>query len=744
VFEQSKAIFLLNLVQDANVLRPLVFMAARDFGFRVVILVSPKFGVRDMFGIWQAELDALREQLGVEVHYYRNEWEAFRHLSGTGVIFAGSESSLREHDFTHAVFRYAPAGFLRVTLQHGFECVGFRHNAAHDQAYGAQVSSGADILCAWQRADLQPSMPRAQRAKMWLTGPTSVLQSFTGPIERGPRAPGIVCENLHSLRLNVTKQLKHQFVATFSEYCQLLQADGGEVVLRPHPGGQYVLKNEIELPPNARVNNAPMYRLDLRQFAYGISAPSSVLLDMLLADIPVAVWRDDSGGIDASNYDGIAHVSSPNEWLEFAREASARPQPFIDAQRLFLNRESMPTDPRDVFARYAEIFQAAERIRVSSPVRPVERQRLLIVANAHLPTVQACLERPLSALVRAGEIVTDLLTEARLRHQQRLVGSDEAVAEWVTRSLDLFAPDAIIFSRYSGPHSQVIVKWARNNSVPVIYQIDDDLLSVPPSLGKNKYAYHNAPERLAAVRGLLRDADLVYVSTDRLRDRLLDDDPDIRAVAGRINCSGRVMRSPQEGPTRTIGYTASADHLANLEMVLPAIVETLDRHPDLSFELFGSIPVPSELERFGERVRSFPVVADYEEFLRKLGERRWHIGICPLAPTDFNRGKSNNKWVEYTAVGTATIASAAMVYDECCSDGCGLLADGLDEWRGALEKLVADAALRVETVARAQQKLELRYGTEQHRQQILDIIEQARGLVTAEPRRAHVLHERDA
>jgi glycosyltransferase involved in cell wall biosynthesis len=179
-------------------------------------------------------------------------------------------------------------------------------------------------------------------------------------------------------------------------------------------------------------------------------------------------------------------------------------------------------------------------------------------------------------------------------------------------------------------------------------------------------------------------------------------------------------------------------------MVLPAIVETLDRHPELSFELFGSIPVPSELERFGERVRSFPVVADYEEFLRKLGERRWHIGICPLAPTDFNRGKSNNKWVEYTAVGTATIASGAMVYDECCSDGCGLLADGLDEWRAALEKLVADAALRVETVARAQQKLELRYGTEQHRQQILDIIEQARGLVTAEPRRAHVLHERDA
>lgn len=741
MFEQRKAIFLLNLVQDANVLRPLMFMAARDFGFRVIVLVSPKFGVRDMFGIWQAELDVLREQLGADVHYYKSDWEAFRHLQGCGIIVAGSESGLREHEETHALFRYAPTRFLKVTLQHGFECVGFRHSAAHDRAYGCHVSSGADVLCAWQGAEAQPSMPRSQHSKVRITGPTSVLQSFAGPVQRDPRGPGIVCENLHSVRLNVNKQLKHQFVGTFSQFCQLLQVDRREVVLRPHPGGQYVLKNEVELPPNATVNNAPMYRLDLRQFAYGISAPSSVLLDMLLADIPVAVWQDGEGGIDASNYAGITQVSSPAEWLDFAREASARPEPFIDTQRRFLERERIPTDPAEVFARYAEIFDAAARIRIGSGVRPVERQRLLIVANAHLPTVQVCLERPLSALIRSGEIATELLTEARLREQQRLLGSQDAVAGWVRRSLEAFAPDTIIFSRYSGPYSKVIVEWARANCVPIIYQVDDDLLSVPLSLGKSKHAYHNAPERLAAVRSLLGEADLVYASTQRLRERLLGQAPGARIVAGAINCSGIVMKQAPKRAARTVGYTASADHLANLEMVLPAIVETLDAHPDLAFELFGSIPVPPSLERFGDRVRSFPPVADYEEFLGKLRERDWDIGICPLTPTKFNRGKSNNKWVEYSATGIATIASAGMVYDECCSGGCGVLADGLDEWRTGLERLVADEAFRLRTVALAQRKLEAEYGIRQHRRQILEIIEQARACAGAQARRVRVLAE---
>src|SRR5579884_1276919 len=355
MFEQPTAVFLMNLVQDVNILRPLLFMAARSFQFRILILVSPKFADRDLFGTWRRELEVFRDQLDAEVITYESDFDAFRKLKGYGIIFAGSESSLPGHSTTHSIFQYAPPTFLKVTLQHGFECVGFRHSPAHDRAHGNSVSFGADIVCAWQPAELQPSLAISQRPKVHVTGPTAVLQQFQEPFDRSGDEPGIVCENLHSVRLNATGDLKNEFVDAFAEFCRLLARGRREVVLRPHPGGQYVLKNKVGLPPNAKINNAPMYRVDLRRFAYGISAPSSVLIDMLLAGIPTAVWRDQHGVVGTDNYAGLTSVSTPQEWFEFSRQAAADPRPFVEMQREFLAKQQMPIDPTDVFTRFEKI-----------------------------------------------------------------------------------------------------------------------------------------------------------------------------------------------------------------------------------------------------------------------------------------------------------------------------------------------------------------------------------------------------
>lgn len=736
MFSQPTAIFLINLVQDINILRPLVYMASRDLDFRVSILVSGQLASRDLYGIWRDELQSMSSDANADLAVFENDWDAFGHLRGHGIILAASESSLPGHHTTHAVFQYAPSSFLKVTLQHGFECVGFRHSAAHDRAHGQGITFAADLLCSWQPVEQQGSIAPSQRAKVVVTGPTAVLQAFQEPLDKLPNAPGLVCENLHSVRLNSTVELKDEFVGAFNEFSRLLARDGRSVVLRPHPGGQYALKNNLALPPNARIDNAPMYRLDLRQFAYGISAPSSVLIDMLLADIPTAVWRDRANGIDTDNYAGLTSVSSPQDWIDFASEAVIRPGRFIEQQRRFLADQNIPIEPRDVFNRFAAVLKAGSMLAVAPGSAPVARRRFLFIANAHLPTVQACLERPLAALVRSGELLIELLTETRLVEREAALGSSEAVTAWLEDALDRFAPQALIFSRYSGPFGSEIIAWARARGVPVIYQIDDDLLAVPKSLGARKHAYHNRPERLAAVRALLTSATLVYASTPKLRERLLGHFPDLPVVTGPINCSGRVMRRPQPGSVRRVGYMASADHLPNLEIVLPAIVALLDRHPELTFELFGSIAVPAALGCYGDRIVKLEPVSDYEAFLRQLGERHWDIGICPLTPTEFNLTKSNNKWIEYTSLGIAVVASANMIYDECCADGCGILADGEQSWLEALDRLVTEDHERLAMIGRAQHKLETIYSIEQHRAQILAVVEQARaqmGVGTAAP-----------
>jgi glycosyltransferase involved in cell wall biosynthesis len=176
---------------------------------------------------------------------------------------------------------------------------------------------------------------------------------------------------------------------------------------------------------------------------------------------------------------------------------------------------------------------------------------------------------------------------------------------------------------------------------------------------------------------------------------------------------------------------ASADHAHNLEMILPAIERLLDRNDHVRFELFGSIPVPDCLLRFGERVSTAPPIKNYGSFLKKFADSGWDIGICPLSPIGFNFMKANTKWVEYTAIGAAVVASRGTVYDDCRSDGCGILADTVEEWFSALDLLINNVDERLATVERAQAKLERDYSVARLRGQVLEVIAQAHGVVRA-------------
>ena len=98
---QKVAVFLINLVQDVNVVRPLIFMAARDFRMEVLLLVSRKFTGRDLFGIWQSELEDICQKTGARLELFGDDWEAHRQLDSGGVIFAASESHLHNHVTIH-------------------------------------------------------------------------------------------------------------------------------------------------------------------------------------------------------------------------------------------------------------------------------------------------------------------------------------------------------------------------------------------------------------------------------------------------------------------------------------------------------------------------------------------------------------------------------------------------------------------------------------------------------------------
>lgn len=171
-------------------------------------------------------------------------------------------------------------------------------------------------------------------------------------------------------------------------------------------------------------------------------------------------------------------------------------------------------------------------------------------------------------------------------------------------------------------------------------------------------------------------------------------------------------------------------HEKNLASILPALLRFLRTNDHVIFEFFGTIPIPDEFAQFGNRIKHVPKIDNYEEFLQRFAEYEWDIGICPLTPIHFNLMKANTKWVEYTAVGAAVVASKGTVYDECCAEGCGILAETEEDWFAALDKLVRDPEARFNQVRRAQEKLANSYSTERLREQVLEIFSQAHKLHT--------------
>jgi glycosyltransferase involved in cell wall biosynthesis len=726
---QRHAIFLVNLLQDVSIVRPLVFLAARDLGLRTAFLVSGEFLARDKSATWQQELREIGGATGTPALTFQNEMQALQLLQDkTGILIAGSETNLSAHRVVHDVFRQAPASFVKITLQHGFECPGFLHNKAHDLAHGTDITFAADVLCGWSNLARLSALAPSQRSKLYVSGPPAALQLRRAASDKPRGDAGLVCENLHSVRLNVAGDRKSDFMEVFGSFCAALATDGRKVVLRPHPGGQYVLKNKITLPSNAIVNNHPMYKVDLTKYAYGISAPSSVLLDMMLAGIPVAVWRDSSGAIDARNYEGLAEIITARDWVDFSREAVSHPERFLERQRHFLARQQMPLEPAAVHERFASLFRAAARMSGVTGSGGRERERVLyVVNNDEMSTLQLSFEVPLAELVSQGEIATELLSEAQMMKQFREGWLDDAVRTWVDRRLAMFQPSVIVFSRYSGPHAEHMVNWARRAGVPVICHMDDDLLNVPLRIGRDKQKFHHEPRRLATVRYLLDKTDLLYCSTPRLKERFEALAAKSPAIAGEIYCAAHIRVPAVEKPVRKIGYMGF-DKESELEMMLPVLVTYLRRHPEVDLEFFGFFTMPPPLEEFGKRIRFTAPIRNYEDFLSALASLNWDIGICPLIPTDFNLLKADTKWVEYTAVGAAVIASRGTSYDECCADGCGILVDSAEEWLEALEKLTADPAMRFAQVQRAQKRVLERYSVERLRDQVLRMFAEAKSL----------------
>jgi hypothetical protein len=355
MMKHSRVVFHVDLLQDVSTIRPLARLAA-SMALPIMILTSPNFKMLDHEHRWKSEIAALAAEINASVHSYESVVHAIQILSPyRGVCIAGSESEVRAHRGTHDLFRALAGDFIRVTLQHGFECVGFLHNERHRTTLGSDIRFAADIIVGWFSAHRLSDVSAHERSKLYVAGPLASIEQTPRDLGRSPQPyVGILCENTHSVRFT-GRQMQRAFLAMADNLAAKMASIGLNLHLRPHPAGRFLSRSGYQPHDGMILSDEPLYRQELDRFAFAISAPSTILFDFALAGVPVAVWAPD--GMSARNFDGLPTVSTADQCWKFASDSMMMRSSILVAQRRFLD-DIVP--PYDVRGRYAGLLALAQ------------------------------------------------------------------------------------------------------------------------------------------------------------------------------------------------------------------------------------------------------------------------------------------------------------------------------------------------------------------------------------------------
>lgn len=262
-----------------------------------------------------------------------------------------------------------------------------------------------------------------------------------------------------------------------------------------------------------------------------------------------------------------------------------------------------------------------------------------------------------------------------------------------------YRADIFVTQRYAAPDveaAESLIWHCREHDIPLVYDLDDDLLHVP----------HDHPDakllrpKAELVSCLVRGASAVWVSTAALAETLAELRDDVRVIENGLD--ERLWRAfppptpPRQGPLRLL-FMGTATHDADYAMVEPALERVKSVFAEhVSIDLLG-VSSRTDLPIWVNRVAmSVHATMSYPGFVNWITQQHFDIGVAPLADTPFNRCKSSIKTLDYAAMGLPVLASDREANRGSPADGIGgmLLPDDPDAWFVTLSRLVRDAPMR--------------------------------------------------
>jgi glycosyltransferase involved in cell wall biosynthesis len=287
--------------------------------------------------------------------------------------------------------------------------------------------------------------------------------------------------------------------------------------------------------------------------------------------------------------------------------------------------------------------------------------------------------------------------------------------------------DIVMFQLQVNTLIAQIIPICKANGIKVVMDMDDDLLNVPEwnpayfMMGRKFLPFHKEPttgapmdlkknkERLENLTKMLRDVDLITLTGKGLRNEYSKFNK-VKIIPNAIDPT-IVKESKRSGglfdKKLRIFWQGSPTHAADLHSIKNVIQTITNKYPHVEWVVWGSQyeDFAKWMEIESDRVVSIPTVP-FKDYYKKLASLKMDIGIAPLADHDYNKCKSNIKWIEYAMCGIPAVCSDIVTYSDSVQHGkTGFLAHTWEDWVVYLSDLIEQPELRELIAAQAKEQV---------------------------------------
>lgn len=257
--------------------------------------------------------------------------------------------------------------------------------------------------------------------------------------------------------------------------------------------------------------------------------------------------------------------------------------------------------------------------------------------------------------------------------------------------------DVVVMQRQYSPQVFEMLSAAKElkPDLKLIYEIDDLLFTGEVEKDNPAARIYNQIETIKSMTKFLLLCDAVIVSTEYLQQRVLQINNKLNVFVCPNQITPHVidfftsysLQVPKD--EFRIVWAGSNTHKQDLQEALPAVKSFLSKHPKAKLIIFGMIL--QELEELPQDQVEVYNFTRYDFFIRLMKTLKPTIALAPIKDNNFNKAKSDVKFLEYAYFGYPTIASDVGPYHNTIENGVtGFLISRFKDWEKTLNKAYED------------------------------------------------------